>query len=355
MIFPLAAAAFLSLAHASSGTFAGYDTPAFWTMRYSIPRSYCYHQIVAEVPKVSTDVVSAISCPPENREAQNGDLYVICRAPKDIVQRSASRVKELTNPIFEKNSCAETPEFPELAYKIQRLEEEFPLSHVSSLTAPGLMGLYAAQIQTLNRIQKRHQRAQIPTLEVFLSTGGRCSGPACEGFLETRWKSSRDWQEEAGIAHHGFNPWSRDDFPSCWQVPAIHIFLDMDSKSAEASDTKAALMKLGDPYYEEYNCSRTGSPSFMVFSKKPLRKVVEATLRLPAIKSWSRGKKREANTKTDDERVEVLDRELKFVDLRRAPHLRSLANGERERVRESSDRIRKLKSGVLVIVSFDKK
>lgn len=343
-----------SAASASTDTLAGFDTPAFWTKAYAIPHSYCQHRLVAEAPEINTRIASAIACPPDKKESRTGDVYAICRISEAKIEESILAVKRATKTVFEKKDCVAVPDYPELSYKARHLEEEYSALKLSSETTPGLMGLYDAQMKALEIIQEKHERAKTATLEVFVSTGGRCTGSDCDGFLASRWESSQDWQAEMRLTHDGFKPWSRSKYPSCLQVQAVRVFLDFKDGTDEAAEVKRTLTKLGEPY-SEAGCSRTGSPVFMVFSHKSLKKVIRATLDLPSITHWGRSKSREANTRTDDQRGEILDRELKALNLTAAPHLKALAIAERERVKESGEAIRKLNSGVLVVASFEGK
>lgn len=339
---------------ASTDTLAGFDTPAFWTKAYAIPHSYCQHRLVAEAPTISTRITSAAACPPDKKESRTGEFYAICRISEAKIAGSILAIKRATNTLFEKKDCVAVPDYPELSYKALHLEEEFAALKLSSATTPGLMGLYDAQMKALDIIQAKHERAKTATLEVFVSTGGRCTGSDCAGFLASRWESSQDWQAEMRLTHDGFKPWSRSKYPACLQVQAIRVFLDVKEGTDEAAEIKRAVMKLGEPYSEP-GCSRTGAPIFMVFSKKTLKKLIRTTLDLPSVKTWGRSKSREANTRTDDQRGEILDRELKALDLTAAPHIKALAIAERDRVKESGAMIRKLNSGTLVVVSFEGK
>lgn len=350
IVLPLALAAVVS-AQTSSATMAGFETTGFWTRQYSIPYSYCMKRLVIESLEVGPGISSAIACPLEKRENRSGETYAICRLPTDKIEPSLTRLRALGRAVFEESRCGDPPSHLELAYKSRRLSEEFRAAELSSTSAPGLTGLYDAQMKALEIIQGRHERAMTPGMEVFVSTGGRCAGAACVQFLDSRWNSSRDWQEERRLSHDGFKPWNRSAYPACFQVRAINVFLEIRPDSPQANVVKQKLGKLGEPY-EEPGCTRTGAPTFMVFSRKPLNSVVKASLDLPEIHSWGRNKFREANTKTDDARGPILTKELASVNLDLAPHLRALALAEVERVRDSAARIERLKSGVLVIAHF---
>lgn len=339
---------------ASTDTMAGFDTTEFWTRSYFTPHSYCHHLLVAEAPSISTQIIAAISCPLETIETADGSVYAICRIPEPAAETSINKLKRLTQPSLDKKNCVAAPEHPELSYKTRHLKEEFAALNLSSASTPGLMGLYDAQTTMLEIIQAKHERAKTPTLEVFISTGGRCAGADCQKFISSRWESSRDWQKEMNLTHDGFKPWNRARYPACMQVEAVRTYFNVAGDSHEAAKIKRTLSKLGEPYIEA-GCSRGTNPVFMIYSKKSLKRVMRTLLDIPTIKSMANYRIREANTKTDDQRAPILERELRIVDITKAPHLKALADAERERVQESAAVIRKLKAGVLIVASFEKK
>lgn len=350
MTFLALVAALASGALASTDTMAGYDTPAFWAKSYAIPHSYCTHRLVAEAPKIDAHLINTIACPLANREPEAGSVYAICRLPLEEVEASVTALKRSTKTIFEKKDCVDAPSYPELSYKSRHLEEEFKAIGLSSQTTPGIVGLYGAQMKTLEILQAKHERAKTPTLEVYISTGGRCAGDACEKFLVSRWESSRDWQTEMQAQYDGSNPWGRSKQPACLQVSAFRVQLDVAENSSEAEEARRKLKEIGEPYQED-GCSRVPGALFMVFARKSLLKVQQAILDLPGLKSFVKNNIR-GNFKRDDQRVSILGRELKALDPGKAPHLRAFVIAERERVKKTAEAIDKLNSGNLIIVSF---
>jgi len=353
-------ASFLFALHPTSADAAEFDylSTDFWRKGYAIPMDYCRHDILIETPDLDTARAKLTRCPFETADIQESSAFTYCKTTRKDVEALIDSIKALGKIGFYRSKCPAIPDYPELFYKRDHLRTEAEPLHLSSSTLPGLAGLLDAQFQTLNRLISAHERASAPTVALLLMRRLPEQWSECASAIDKQLDSTPERGREQNRRFDGFNPWRRAPYPACDQLPKISAKYQVPRGSSKSPAIEKLIRSLGSPY-EEPDCfsdrGRDKGKTFGVLSKRPSAEISKRMLRIDGLISWARvGQLRHAKAVLDDQRVEILTRELQEAAplLEKAPHVRALAQAEIERVRPTAEKMRAIRSATLVLVTI---
>lgn len=333
-----------------------YRAPQFWRKPYSIPLSYCIHAYTVESSTLPSTGLRG--CRTESFSYSTNHVgtraRLLCPAPGDKAFRVRSKLGESGRVLDYQLHCQPVPEHPELYYKRDHLKAEIAALKVSSAAAPAISGLVEAQLGTLAAFIEVYELARTPLVEIFVIPPGDSREEARRELASRR--SQDEWAVRKAQMRHmrEWHPWDRRSYAACEQVPYALLEFSIDDDASGLAALERALSKIGTPVFDA-SCAmapdlRAGR---MLLHPGDSRSLQRAAAYLPGLTAWSSSNGRAfAGYVSDDDRVELLAKDLKehAAALEAAPHVRALAEGEIDRVRETSDKVRSLKKGLLVFV-----
>lgn len=347
----------LVLALAATVSAAGYDYEAegFWAKHYEIPLSYCRSDIALEVADVESAKRTVPGCAFD--PASSGDpesAFSYCRIAAKEFDKVLGSVLPAGRLAFFRRECANAASYPELGYKRDQIKKESAEIGLSSSTLPGISGLVAAELQVLGILIDAQDRASRPALAILFLRAAPGRAEEMAALMKSRLESTPERVKEDQARFDGFNPWRRGLYPACDQVPSIRVRYNAPSGSAQYRSIEKAVRGLGEPF-DDPECLRCRGGTFAVLTHLPVKELIRKMSALDGLESWSRvGQLRHAAAVLDDKRLEILSGELASgaSDLARAPHIRALAKAEIDLVRPNAEKMRRARTGTLVIVTM---
>ncbi len=332
--------------------------------RYPIPEAYCRYQITVTGPRPEKLIQEAAPCEFSTQdsisrsrcgleEAQAKPILAALRAKGTLIRYS--------------QACEPAPAYPELSYKQEHLRSELNACGLSRDAAPGIAGLLDAQFKVLDSLLKALESAARPLLEITISQDGRLADERPWPNVATRSPAIRakraqkkaekiaEIKAEMMARHRQIHPtternWERYHSPACDQVETIAVEFATSPGSVQEKKILEALSRIGAPY-SETGCGLSDGSARLILSGKPVKEVRQSLLALEGLLSWAVNPRR-SNAVADDERVEILTRELaeQKETLSDAPHIRAFILAEIARVKETGGRLGELRKGRLIVV-----
>ncbi|MFA6028368.1 MAG: hypothetical protein WC969_00805 [Elusimicrobiota bacterium] len=329
--------------------------PGFWTRPYSFPPSYCHHRITLTTDDLRTIGQAARPCGFVPADPAGDSLYAYCRTSISEIDKILQKLERRGKIVTREISCTDPPANEELYFKRDVLRQESATIEKSSSSFPGIRGLLDAELWTLDKFIAAREMAAQPLLEIV------AAHPAAGRAVSTQELWGRRPAHPVAQAEQDrdpswLKPWARTTYPACLQAPRLFVEYTAAPGSEAERKILTRLLRLGERY-EEPACdslspNKRSTAIVTMLPQKDLQRILTS---LPGLRAWTEIPRiRYAGSVTDDERVEVLSRELSSAEsLRRdVPHVVALTQAEIERLQPTAGLLSRIRKGRFVAVGF---